>query len=63
MEFFILYNQLHSRLVLKPTVKLSTDPSEKELPSLDQKTKESRLPNDRVAEFTDEVPARSTNIL
>ena len=61
-EVYCLY-QLHSTLVLKPTVKLSTLPREKELLSLDQNTKESRLPSVKVAEFIDEVPARSTNIL
>ena len=57
------FYQLHSTLVLMPTVKLSTLPREKELLSLDQNTKESRLPNVRVLEFIVEVPARSTNIL
>ena len=61
-EVYFLF-QLHSTLVLKPTVKLSMLPREKELPSLDQNTKDSRLPNVKVLEFIVQVPARSTNIL
>ena len=55
--------KLATILVLNPIVKLSTEPRENELPSLDQNTKESRLPNVKVLESIVEVPARSTKIL